>query len=84
MGRHVINLFLAQATEAGGDFIRALNPGSPFVWCVCVCLVCVCLVCVCVCLVCVRQEKGFYILVNQREAYCYFPTYYVVLLGVPV
>ena len=31
IGRRVINLFLAQVTEAGGDYIRALNPVSPFV-----------------------------------------------------
>ena len=49
IGRRVINLFLAQATKAGGDYIRVLNPVSPFVWCVYVCLVRV------------RREKGFYI-----------------------
>ena len=47
IGRRVINLFLAQATEAGDDYIRALNPVSSFVWCVYVCLVCV------------RREKWF-------------------------
>ena len=26
LGRRVINLFLAQATEAGGDYVTALNP----------------------------------------------------------
>ena len=52
VGRCVIDLFLVQATEAGGDYIRVLNPVSPFVWCVCMCLVCV------------RRGKGFYILVN--------------------
>ena len=38
--RVIINLCLAQVTEAGGDYIRALNPVSPFVWCVYTCLVC--------------------------------------------
>ena len=30
LGACIIKLFLAQATEADGDYIRALNPESPF------------------------------------------------------
>ena len=41
MRSRVILLFLAQVTEADGDYIRALNPESPFLWCMCMCLVCV-------------------------------------------
>ena len=32
MLRGVIKLFLAQATEADGDYIRALKPESPFIF----------------------------------------------------